>query len=72
MIATQLLDNFIFQPLIFSKSIKAHPLEIFLVVIAAGTLYGVIGMLIAIPAYSVIRITTKQILIDKRKIIFNN
>ena len=67
MFGTQLLDNFVFQPLIFSRSIKAHPLEIFLVVIAAGTIYGVLGMLIAIPAYSVIRITAKQILKDQRK-----
>jgi predicted PurR-regulated permease PerM len=67
LIGTQLLDNFIFQPIIFSKSIKAHPLEIFLVVILAGTIYGVLGMIIAIPAYSVIRITAKEILIDKRK-----
>lgn len=36
-------------------------------VIAAGTIYGVLGMLIAIPAYSVIRITVKQILKDQRK-----
>lgn len=67
MFGTQLLDNFVFQPLIFSRSIKAHPLEIFLVVIAAGTLYGVLGMLIAIPAYSVIRISAKQILEDQGK-----
>lgn len=67
MFGTQLLDNFVFQPLIFSKSIKAHPLEIFLVVIAAGTLYGILGMLIAIPAYSVIRISVKQILEDQVK-----
>lgn len=67
MFGTQLLDNFVFQPLIFSRSIKTHPLEIFLVVIAAGTIYGVLGMLIAIPTYSVIRITAKQILKDQRK-----
>lgn len=67
MIGTQLLDNFVFQPLIFSRSIKAHPLEIFLVVIAAGMLYGVLGMLIAIPAYSVIRISVKQVLEDQVK-----
>lgn len=66
MLGTQLIDNFVFQPLIFSKSIKAHPLEIFLVVIAAGTLYGILGMLLAIPVYSVIRITLKQILEDSK------
>ena len=43
----QLIDNFVLQPLIFSNSVKAHPLEIFIIVISAGTLWGVLGMIIA-------------------------
>ena len=45
----QLIDNFVLQPIIFSNSVKAHPLEIFLIVISAGTIWGVAGMIIAIP-----------------------
>ncbi len=56
----QALDNFVLQPLIFSKSVKAHPLEIFLVILAAGSLAGVIGMIVAVPAYSFIRIVAKE------------
>lgn len=52
----QILDNLIFQPIIFSNSIKAHPLEIFLVILIAGTLGGIVGMVLAIPAYSLFRI----------------
>jgi predicted PurR-regulated permease PerM len=63
--SVQLIDNIVLQPLIFSKSIKAHPLEIFAIVIAAGTLYGVLGMLLAIPVYSVIRISLKQVLFNE-------
>ncbi len=55
-LVTQLFDNFLFQPLIYSKSIKASPLEIFIVLLIAGNIAGVLGMLVAIPAYTVIRV----------------
>ncbi|MBL57011.1 MAG: hypothetical protein CMP61_07490 [Flavobacteriales bacterium] len=61
MIITQLLDNFIFQPLIFSNSVQAHPLEIFLVILIAGNIYGILGMMVAIPTYSVLRVIVKEI-----------
>lgn len=56
MLTAQLIDNFIYQPLIYSTSIKAHPLEIFIVFLLAGHLGGTIGMLVAIPAYTVVRV----------------
>jgi predicted PurR-regulated permease PerM len=56
----KLLDDFIFQPLIFSNSVKAHPLEIFLVIIMAGTIAGIPGMILAIPCYTVIRIIARE------------
>ncbi|MGB1037723.1 MAG: AI-2E family transporter, partial [Bacteroidia bacterium] len=59
-IVAQALDNFVLQPLIFSKSVKAHPLEIFLVILAAGSLAGVVGMIVAVPTYSFIRIVAKE------------
>ena len=53
---TQMVDNFVFQPFIYSKSIKSSPLEIFIVLLMAGHVGGIIGMLVAIPAYTVIRV----------------
>lgn len=53
---TQLIDNIVFQPLIYSSSIKANPLEIFIVLLLAGTIGGMVGMLVAIPSYTVIRV----------------
>lgn len=58
----QLIDNFIFQPLIFSNSVKAHPLEIFLIVLSAGTLWGITGMIVAIPFYTIFRVLAKEFL----------
>jgi hypothetical protein len=50
------IDNFIYQPLIYSTSIKAHPLEIFIVLLMAGHIAGLVGMLVAIPSYTVVRV----------------
>lgn len=64
MLATQLVDNFIYQPLIYSTSIKANPLEIFVVLLIAGNIGGAVGMLIAIPAYTVIRVIASRFFYD--------
>ena len=56
MLTAQLVDNFIYQPVIYSTSIKAHPLEIFIVLLMAGHIGGAVGMLVAIPAYTVVRV----------------
>ncbi len=58
--SVQLLDNFIFQPFIFSNSVSAHPLEIFLVILIAGNLAGITGMILAVPTYSFLRIIGKE------------
>jgi len=52
----QMIDNFVLQPYIFSKSVLAHPLEIFMVILIGGKLGGILGMIVAIPAYSVLRV----------------
>ena len=61
-LAANIIDNVVNQPLIFSKSVKAHPVEIFVVILAAGYLGGIGAMIIAVPAYTVIRIILKEYL----------
>jgi predicted PurR-regulated permease PerM len=58
--SVQLLDNFLFQPYIYSDSIKAHPLEIFLIILIAGKIAGIPGVILAIPVYTIIRVIVKQ------------
>ncbi len=58
----KLLDDIIFQPFIFSNSVKAHPLEIFIVILMAGTIAGIPGMILAIPAYTLLRIIAREFL----------
>ncbi len=58
----QLIDNFLSQPLIFSNSVKSHPLGIFLVIIIGGILFGITGMIVAVPTYTAIKVILKAFL----------
>ncbi len=54
------LDDFVLQPTLYSERVKAHPLEIFLVILIAGSIAGIVGMLLAIPSYTVLRVFAKE------------
>ena len=58
---TQGIDNMLSQPIIFSNSMKSSPLEIFLITLICGTLFGIVGMVVAIPAYTVLKVLLKAI-----------
>lgn len=66
MLGVQLVDNFVLQPLIYSTSIQASPLEIFIVMLMAGHVGGIVGMLAAIPTYTVIRVIAGRFFYDKK------
>ena len=58
----QVIDNNFRSPLIFSKSTNSHPLEIFLVILIAGILFGITGMIIAVPFYTSLKVIGKEFL----------
>ena len=58
----QVIDNNLSQPFIFSNSVNSHPLEIFLVILIAGFLFGILGMIIAVPLYTILKVVGKEFL----------
>ena len=62
----QILDNFVSQPIIFSKTTKSHPLEIFLVIVIGGLLFGIIGMITAVPIYTALKVILKEFLSENK------
>lgn len=62
----QIIDNFASQPLIFSKTTKSHPLEIFLIIIIGGLLFGIVGMITAIPMYTALKVILKEFLSENK------
>lgn len=62
----QLVDNFFTQPFIFSKSVNSHPLEIFLIIMIFGSLFGIVGLVVAVPLYTAIKVIAKEFLSEYR------
>ena len=56
----QIIDNNVSQPIIFSKSVSSHPLEIFLVILIAGFLFGIVGMIVAVPLFTILKVFGKE------------
>jgi len=56
----QLTDNVVLQPMIFSKTVKAHPLEIFVIIFVGAKIAGILGMIFAIPVYTIFRVSVLE------------
>ena len=54
------IDDFVLQPTIYSSKVSAHPLEIFIVILMAGSVGGIVGLLVAVPSYTVLRVFAKE------------
>jgi predicted PurR-regulated permease PerM len=61
-VCAQIIDAFVVQPNVLGSSVKAHPLEIFIVILMAGTIGGVVGMVLAIPVYTIMRVFAREFL----------
>jgi predicted PurR-regulated permease PerM len=59
-VIVQLIDNNLVGPYIISKSVQAHPLEIFLITLASAKIGGVTGMVIGVPVYTILRVIARE------------
>lgn len=67
-LSINVLDGVVFQPLIYGKFVKASPLEIFLVILIAGSTGGMMAMIVAVPVYTFVRIVAKEFLSQFRPV----
>ncbi len=58
---TYTVDNGFVQPYVFSKSVDIHPILIILLIIAGSELFGLIGMLLAVPTATVVKTAVTEI-----------
>lgn len=56
----KIIDDFVIQPVLYGKRVNAHPIEIFIVILIAGYVGGIFAMILAVPAYSFVRIIVKE------------
>ena len=63
----QIIDNMVLQPLVMSRSVNLHPLAIVLAILVAGQFFGLLGMLLAVPAAGVVKVTSRELYNGFRK-----
>ena len=54
------VDDLFIQPSLYGKLLNMHPLTIMIVILLGGELMGILGMVIAIPIYTVITVTARE------------
>ncbi|MGE5314142.1 MAG: AI-2E family transporter [Acidobacteriota bacterium] len=59
-IVVQQLDQIFVQPAVFSKIMSIHPLVMFLVILAGNEMLGVLGMVLAVPIYTIVTVTARE------------
>lgn len=60
MLVVQVLDALVITPRIVGKSVGLHPLEVLVAITAAGTLFGFLGVLLAVPLGAVTKIVLRR------------
>ncbi|MDZ7772093.1 MAG: AI-2E family transporter [Balneolaceae bacterium] len=60
-LCVQILDNVVFQPMLFSRSADMHPVAILFIIMIGAEVAGILGMLIAIPIATMVKITINQV-----------
>jgi predicted PurR-regulated permease PerM len=63
----QLADNVLVQPLVVARSVDLHPLLIIFSVIIGGQFFGIMGMLLAVPATGIIKVLISELYLGIRK-----
>jgi len=63
----QLSDNVLVQPLVVAKNVDVHPLIIIFAVIIGGQFFGILGMLLAVPVFAMIKVISIELYTNIRK-----
>jgi len=58
-IIVQTIDNIVLKPIVIGKSVEIHPIAVFMALLIGGSLFGMMGVLVAIPAYACIKVIFK-------------
>jgi len=63
----QFIDNMFVQPMVLSRSVDLHPLVIVLAVLVGAQFFGLLGMLLAVPAAGIVKVTFRELYDGVRK-----
>ncbi|ENU0303473.1 AI-2E family transporter [Listeria innocua] len=59
----QLLEGKFISPQVMGKTLKVHPITILFVILVAGNLFGILGVIFAVPGYAVLKVVVTHVFI---------
>jgi len=68
----KLLDDMLIQPVLVAKGVNLHPLLVLLAIIVGGEMFGVLGMLLAVPATGFTKVVLQESIVTLRKYRFTD
>ncbi len=63
----KIVDDVIIQPVVVAKSVHLHPLTVLLSVMVGGKLFGIFGMLLAVPVTGFLKVVVHESIINYRR-----
>lgn len=57
----QLIEGKFISPQVMGKTLKIHPITIIFVILTSGNLFGIVGVLLAVPGYAVLKVVVSHI-----------
>lgn len=60
-LVVQQIEGNVISPLVMGRKLNVHPLTIICLLLVAGNLAGIVGMLLCIPAYAVLKVVVTQV-----------
>lgn len=65
MTAVQQIDNHAITPNVVARTVKVHPITVILALLVAGSMFGIVGMFVAIPAVAAVKLVTLYVLVTR-------
>jgi len=67
MLVVQIIDSFLVKPIVVARSVSLHPVIVILAVITGGKLFGIMGMILSVPALGIVKLIVEEATTNIRK-----
>jgi putative permease len=71
-IGLKLMDDILIQPLLVAKGVNLHPLLVLIAIIVGGELFGILGMLLAVPTTGFVKVVLQESIVTLKKYRFTD
>lgn len=64
-VAIQQVESQVIQPVVMSRAVALHPAVVLFGLLIMGTLYGIVGLLLAVPVVATVQVLVRQLWVER-------